>query len=208
MLDKILNFYYRALKNIKIEDSQWRLWCKRRKTLREKEEVIIESILTQQTNWNNVERAMNNLKNARRDSLDAIDKLSLRQLKFLIKPAGFYQIKATYLKNVARFFVQNGGIKNVEKIPTSSLRSQLLKIKGVGPETADSILLYAFNRLVFVIDAYTRRFVKEFKITNAKMNYSELQQYFMKKIPRNIFFYQKLHAIIVLYYKNKLKISL
>ena len=210
LLNKILSFYHQAQKQIKIEDSQWQLWCKPRKTLKEKEWVIIESILTQQTNWNNVEQAMANLENAKKDSLLAIYQTPSNKLKILIRPAGFYQIKAKYLKNVAKFFIQKGGIKNIEKEPAYILRNQLLQIKGVGFETADSILLYAFNRLVFVVDAYTKRWIKEFKIRipSGKRNYSELQKYFVKKIPKNVFLYQKIHAIIVLYYKNKLKISL
>jgi len=165
--------------------------------------VIIESILTQQTNWQNVEKAMANLKRKKKDSLRAIAALSKNKLAQIIKSSGFYQIKAGYLKNIARFFLKNGGVKKLEKLETEILRKKLLSIKGVGYETADSILLYGFNRPIFVIDAYTKRFVKNLKLKVGNLSYNHLQQFFMKVFPKNTFFYQKFHAIIVLYYKNK-----
>ncbi|MGB9848182.1 MAG: endonuclease III domain-containing protein [Minisyncoccia bacterium] len=203
MLKKLLLFYRKKLKKFPIKDSQWRLWCKSKKSPKEKEWVIIEAILTQQTNWRNVEKAMANLKKERKDSLTSINKLSKSQLAKLIKPSGFYQIKAEYLKNIARFFVKNGGIKNLEKLETEILRRKLLNIKGVGYETADSILLYVFNRPVFVVDAYTKRLVGELKLKIKNLSYNSLQKFFIKIFPRNVSFYQKFHAIIVLYYKNK-----
>jgi len=203
MLKTLLLFYQKNLKKFSIKDSQWRLWCKEKKSLKEKEWVIIESILTQQTNWQNVEKAMANLKRKKKDSLRAIAALSKNKLAQIIKSSGFYQIKADYLKNIARFFLKNGGVKKLEKLETEILRKKLLSIKGVGYETADSILLYGFNRPIFVIDAYTKRFVKNLKLKVGNLSYNHLQQFFMKVFPKNTFFYQKFHAIIVLYYKSK-----
>jgi len=203
MLKKLLSFYRKNLKKFSIKESQWRLWCKEKKSLKEKEWVIIESILTQQTNWQNVEKAMANLKREKEDSLKKIAAISKNKLSQIIKPSGFYQIKAGYLKNIAQFFIKNGGIKKLEKLETEILRKKLLSIKGVGYETADSILLYVFNRPIFVIDAYTKRFVKDFKLNVDNLSYHYLQQFFMKIFPKNPSFYQKFHAIIVLYYKNK-----
>ena len=202
MLNKTLDIYNKILKRQKIENSQWAFWCKQKKTNKEKEEVIIEAILTQQTNWNNVQKAMVNLKKAKKNSLRAINNTSLAKIQILIKPSGFYRLKAKYLKNLANFFIVNGGIKNLEKIPTDILRKKLLEINGVGNETADSILLYVFNRPIFVVDAYTKKWIKEFNLPVKNFSYIYLQKFFMKQLPKKTSFYQQFHAKIVLYYKN------
>ncbi len=199
--DKIINFYNQNNKTTKINDTQWSLWCKWEKSDQEKEEIIIESILTQQTNWNNVEKAFNNLKKAKKNSLDIINNTSKKELKKLIKPAGFYQRKVQYLKNIAKLFINNG-IINSQKISTNILRQNLLNIKGVGKETADSILLYAFNRPIFVIDNYTKKWLKDFKIPVKNPDYDYLQKFFSQQLPKKARFYQQFHAFIVLYYKN------
>jgi len=144
-------------------NGQWRLWRKRSKTLKEKEEILIGAILTQRTNWRNVELAMSNLKKAKINSLAGIYKLGEKKLAEFIKPSGFYRQKAKYLFGLAEFVVGRGGLAKIIKEPTKELRKELLDLKGVGPETADSILLYALERPVFVIDEYTRRLIKKKK---------------------------------------------
>lgn len=202
----LLSFYSHYQRKFSIQNSQWAQWCKPRKSKIEKERVIIESILTQQTNWQNVEKAMFNLKSAKSDNLTVILNTPKKRLEQLIKPAGFYRVKAKYLKNIASYFISRGGVKEVEKEKGELLRKELLAIKGVGKETADSILLYALRKKFFVIDAYIKKLVKDLKLPVEKFSYDYLQKFFIKIIPSDIDFYQKFHAIIVIYYKNnKLK---
>ena len=182
---------------------QWKLWCKRPKTEKEMEEVIIGAVLTQRTNWKNVQLAINNLKKAKINSLRGIYRTGKRSLAPLIKPAGFYQAKAGYLFNLAEYIVKNyGRLEGMKKEKLEKLREGLLKIKGIGPETADSILLYALDKPVFVIDEYTRRLVKGRKLSQ-NLSYDFLQKLFEKNLPRNFKLYQDLHALIVVNGKNK-----
>lgn len=188
---------------------QWTLWCKRPKNSREKEEVIIGAILTQNTNWQNVSRAIDNLREAKRLSLKSIyelgraDKLKLAEL---IRPAGFFNSKTNYLFNVAEYFLKNGGVQKVQKKDKAELRKEILALKGVGPETGDSILLYALNKTIFVIDEYTRRICVKYNISRKK-DYHYLQKLFTKNLPEDLATYQDLHALIVIAGKNKKKKS-
>ncbi|PIP16717.1 MAG: endonuclease, partial [bacterium (Candidatus Ratteibacteria) CG23_combo_of_CG06-09_8_20_14_all_48_7] len=177
---------------------QWSLWCKRPKTEKEKEQVIIESILTQRANWKNVQLATENLKKAGICSLKDILATETERLALLIRPSGFYRQKTERLKNLCRFILETcGGIKKIRKIPTDKLRAELLSLNGIGPETADDILLYAFQRPVFVIDEYTRRKAKELSLRKA-FSYQALQDLFEKSIRKNYRLYQDLHALIVI----------
>ncbi|MFO7882438.1 MAG: endonuclease III domain-containing protein [Kosmotogaceae bacterium] len=160
-------------------------------------EVIVGAVLTQNTNWNNVERAIDNLKKENILSPCKILEKSPGKLKKLIKPTGFYNAKESTLRRVTDFINNN----NINEMPTSTLRQKLLQIKGVGPETADSILLYAYNRPVFVIDAYTKRLVKRLKITNRR-KYDELQLFFQSALPKDKEIYAEFHALIVEHSKN------
>ncbi len=154
-------------------------------------ETIIGTILTQNTSWKNVAKAINNL---RKNDLIAVDKIiniNISKLKKLIRPAGYYNQKAERLKLIAKFFKKN---KNIT-------REKLLKIKGVGPETADSILLYAEKKPYFVIDAYTKRIFKRLGITN-KDSYNELQNLFTKNLKKDTKLFNEYHALIVNLGKN------
>lgn len=182
---------------------QWSLWCKRPKTKREKEEVIIGAILTQRTNWKNVELAMMNLRKAKAASLKKIyflGRKNPRKLANLIKPSGFYKTKARYLFDIARFFVKNGGIAAISRMSLGDLRLALCRIPGVGQETADSILLYALQKPVFVIDEYTRRLLSAKGLAQiAKTShYEKLQELFEKNLRRDWRLYQDFHALIVI----------
>ena len=185
---------------------QWRLWCKRPKTNKEREEVMIGAILTQRTSWRNVELALGNIKRARVLSIEKIYQLAKRNpefLKNLIKPAGFYKIKAQYLFNLTRFFVVNyGSLEIMKKVDPKELREKLLKVKGIGPETADSILLYALDKPIFVIDEYTKRLIKEKKLAE-KINYCLSQKLFEENLRKDFRLYQDFHALIVINGKNK-----
>ena len=147
--------------------------------------------------------AMENLRRAKADSLRGIYSLkSTRKLAPLIRPSGFYRNKAEYLFGVVKFFVEGGGIKKISKIPISDLRLALCSIKGVGPETADSILLYALDKPVFVIDEYTKRILIAKRISQS-VKYEELRKLFEDNLPRDFRLYQDFHALIVINGKNR-----
>ena len=184
---------------------QWKLWCKRPKTGREREEVIIGAILTQRTNWRNVELAINNLKRVKINSLKNIYRLGEKRLAPLIKPSGFYQTKAQYLFNLARSIIKDyGSLGRMKKMELKELREELLKLKGIGPETADSILLYALEKPIFVIDEYTKRLVKKHNLAT-KTDYYFLQKLFEENLRRDYRLYQDFHALIVIDGKNSRK---
>ncbi|MFH0854446.1 MAG: endonuclease [bacterium] len=198
--NKIINRYYQLKKQYIHHKGQWSLWQKRHKTELEKEEIIIGAILTQQTNWNNVSIAIKNLKTANLLSLKSIYNkfLNTENAQELIRPAGFYKQKTEYLLNTVRFIIEEyKTLKKMEKAPLEKLREELLKIKGIGEETADSILLYALEKPVFVIDEYTKRFCKKHNLSD-KFSYSHLQNLFEKSIPKDYKLYQDYHALIVI----------
>lgn len=182
---------------------QWSLWCKRPKTEREREEVLIGAILTQRTNWKNVELAMSNLKKAKAGSLKEIYRLGVKKVTPLIKPAGFYLTKAKYLAGLAGFIIENcGGVEGARKADPRKLREELLAQKGIGPETADSILLYALDKPSFVIDEYTRRLVKRQGLAR-NLSYDFLQNLFEKNLKRDFRLFQDFHALIVIDGKSR-----
>lgn len=182
---------------------QWLLWCKRPKTEREREEVLIGAVLTQRTNWKNVDLALNNLKKAKIGSLKDIYKLSAEKLAPLIKPAGFYLTKAKYLTGLAGFIIESyGGVEKARKANFHNLREALFEQKGVGSETADSILLYALDKPSFVIDEYTRRLVKKRGLAR-NLSYDFLQKLFEENLRRDFRLYQDFHALIVIDGKSR-----
>ena len=143
---------------------------------KERFEIIIGAILTQNTNWKNVEKAIFNLNKAKLVDINKIKKINQKKLASLIKPSGYYNQKAEKLKTAADFF---------SKIKSPS-REQLLDVKGIGPETADSILLYAFQKPFFVIDAYTKRIFSRIGICRQDIKYEDLQNLFHKNLNKNI----------------------
>jgi len=140
-------------------------------------EVIVGAYLTQNTNWTNVEKAMANLRRARVLSIKGMRELPLDQLQQLIRPSGYFRQKAEKLKTFIRFLDSNysGSLDRMFAQPTEKLRAELLALNGVGPETADSILLYAGNHPVFVVDAYTRRIFERHGIVAFKARYDEIR---------------------------------
>jgi len=184
----------------------WGLWCKRKKTDAEREEVMIGAILTQNTNWGNVRLAMANLSGENACSLKAIRKLAIKNidgLQTLIRPAGFFRQKAGYLAVLAEFCEKkHGGVNNMLKADPLVIRNELLSLKGIGPETADSILLYALHKPVFVIDEYTRRLVKKRRLAK-DISYEKLRALFEKNIKKDYRLYQDFHALIVVEGKKK-----
>lgn len=168
-------------------------------------EVIIGAILTQNTNWQNVEKAIASLKE--RDMLDceSIATSNLVQLGDIIRSSGSYMQKAHYLQQFSLFYYSNGKHKGLMKWPLSSLRSQLLAVHGIGPETADSILLYALDKPVFVIDAYTKRLFIRLGHFNHSLGYDSIQHYFQQRLPESLPLFQEFHALIVEHAKRYCK---
>ena len=140
-------------------------------------EVIVGAILTQNTAWTNVEKALINLREANALSLERVRRISRSELESLIRPAGFFRQKAERLKTFVEWLDQNyaGSLASMFAAPTDALRSALLEIKGIGRETADSILLYAGQHEIFVVDAYTRRIFERHEVTNPGVDYDELR---------------------------------
>ncbi len=152
-----------------------------------REEIVIGAVLTQATSWKNVEKALANLKAKGLLSFEGIMKTPLEELENLIKPSGYYKRKARLLKEVISF------LKPVSKVESVS-REELLSIKGIGPETADVILLYAGNRPEFVIDAYTKRIVK--RVFNIEGDYEDLKEWFQRSLPEDVEIFKEFHALL------------
>jgi endonuclease III related protein len=147
-------------------------------------EVIVGAYLTQNTAWTNVERALANLRAADALTVDAIRTIRLSRLERLIRPSGYFRQKAKRLKTFVAFLDQKyaGSLERMFSEPTIKLRDELLSLNGVGPETADSILLYAGNHPVFVVDAYTRRILDRHGIVPAKSDYEEIRDLFQNAL--------------------------
>jgi endonuclease III related protein len=140
-------------------------------------EVIVGAYLTQNTNWSNVEKAMLNLRRARQLSVSAMRATPIDELETLVRPSGYFRQKARNLKTFIAFLDErySGSLSRMFAQPTERLRTELLELNGVGPETADSILLYAGNHPVFVVDAYTRRVLLRHGIIGEKTGYEEIR---------------------------------
>ena len=177
------------------------------------DEIIIGAILTQNTNWTNVEKAIRNLKNQNICSLKDLSNMETEVLGEIIKPSGYYNQKAKRLINVAKEFVKLR-VKNQpplqqdnRRLPLRAWRGEmselwtarkiLLSINGIGPETADSILLYAFEKPIFVIDAYTIRVFSRLGLVFEKNTYDAYQDYFMKHLEHDVRLFNEYHALIV-----------
>ncbi|MEW6570918.1 MAG: endonuclease III domain-containing protein [Nitrospirota bacterium] len=162
-------------------------------------EVAVGAILTQNTNWGNVEKAINNLKRQRLLSARALNKMTEGNLSRVIKPAGYYNVKSKRLKSFVSFLVgeYRGSMRRMAKEKTDVLREKLLRINGIGPETADSILLYALEKPVFVIDAYTKRILSRHCIIGYDNSYDEFQELFHKSLQKDVKLYNEYHALLV-----------
>ena len=162
-------------------------------------EIITGAILTQNTNWANVEKAITNLKSADLLSPDKLYDLNISQLAELIRPAGYYNIKAKRLKSFVSWLFDNydGKLSNLEDLNTEKLRAELLAIKGIGHETADSILLYAFNRPIFVVDAYTARVAVRHRLIEPGADYEQLRELFQSNLPEDVQLFNEYHALLV-----------
>jgi endonuclease-3 related protein len=167
-------------------------------------EIIIGAILTQNTSWTNVEKAIKNLKKEKILTVRKLSRVPEKKLSRLIKPAGYYNIKSERIKNFLDFLnvAYRGSLNRMFGTETAVLRNELLGVKGIGPETADSILLYAGGRPVFVVDAYTKRIFSRHKYLHRDAEYEEVQNLFLKNLPPNPKLFNEYHALIVELGKN------
>ncbi len=167
-------------------------------------EVVIGAILTQNTNWKNVEKAIANLRQVDALTLEAILDLELAALEQLIRPSGFFRQKAERLQFFCRYLQEyhQGSLDHLFKRKLNLVREELLRLKGIGPETADSILLYAGQRPSFVVDAYTYRLFGRLGVLSGKEKYPEVRDFFMSHLPQDIQLYNEYHALIVIHCKD------
>jgi endonuclease III related protein len=162
-------------------------------------EVMVGAILTQNTAWSNVEKAIASMKAEDVMTPESVAAIDIRKLRQLIRSSGYYNQKADRLKLYVRYFLAEygGAIKKMAAEDTAALRSKLLALKGIGPETADSILLYALGKPVFVVDAYTRRAFARLGFIPPDADYHSTQQFFTARLPRDLALYNDFHAQIV-----------
>jgi len=162
-------------------------------------EVIIGAVLTQNTAWGNVEKAIENIKAAGALSIEKLYKTPDEILAEWIRPSGYYNLKTKRLKALIRFVkdVYGGNLDRMAKTPVKDLREQLLGVYGIGQETADSILLYALNKPVFVVDAYTHRIFSRHHVIEQCASYEEVQRVFTDNLPRDVQLYNEYHALVV-----------
>ncbi len=162
-------------------------------------EVMIGAILTQNTSWPNAQKAINNLKKNALLKPPKLYKLSHKRLTALIKSAGYYNIKARRLKEFLRFLFKSykGNLTKMSLKDTKELRQQLLSVNGIGPETADSILLYALDKPVFVVDAYTKRILSRHRLVREGADYIEVQNLFMQNLKKDVKLFNEYHALLV-----------
>lgn len=165
-------------------------------------EIMVGAVLTQNTAWTNVERAITNLKQAKALSPEVIVKAPPQRLAAWLKPSGYFNIKAQRLKAMCQWLIEQGGIRQIAKRPTTELRHALLVVHGIGPETADDILLYAFDRPVFVIDAYTRRVFRRLGLIRGTEDYETLRHLFESALGGDVRLFNEYHALIVVHGKD------
>ena len=162
-------------------------------------EIAVGAILTQNTNWGNVEKAIENLKRDEVLNVESINNMKTERLASLIKPAGYFNVKAKRLKAFISFLRNeyHGSLKRMKKEEMQTLRVRLLQVHGVGPETADSILLYALEKPVFVIDAYTKRILSRHILMEYDKSYEEFQKIFHSFLKRDVKLFNEYHALFV-----------
>jgi len=162
-------------------------------------ECILGAILTQNTSWKNVEKAFENLKSRGLLSVEKLDSIPTKKLANLIRPSGYFNQKAIKIKAFISYVKKtyNGDLDKMFDEDTHELREKLLRIKGIGPETADSILLYALKKPVFVIDAYTYRILSRHSMIPNEISYQEMQDLLMDSLPEDIQVFNEYHALLV-----------
>jgi endonuclease-3 related protein len=170
-------------------------------------EIMVGAILTQNTAWSNVERAIGNLVAKNKLQPRAIIKARHDHLANWLRPSGYFNIKARRLKSFCRWYVGAGEYAGLDRLETAALRAALLGVKGIGPETADDILLYAFGRPVFVIDAYTRRLFARLGLFTGTEDYDTLRLGFERVLGPDVDLFNEYHALIVRHAKEVCRVK-
>jgi endonuclease III related protein len=167
-------------------------------------EIIVGAVLTQNTSWKNVEKAIDNLKQHNALDIETLYKMDKKTLALIIKSSGFYNIKSNRLKNLINVIYDDylSNISNLKMLSVLEVRNRLLAVNGIGKETADSIILYALNKPIFVIDVYTKRFLKNHRIYDGQNDYDAIQDFFMRNLPENTYLFNEFHALIVYLCQN------
>jgi endonuclease III related protein len=162
-------------------------------------EVMVGAVLVQNTAWRNVERAIENLREASLMSPEALYALSESELAELIRPAGYFQVKARRLRNLLRLVIEeyDGSLDAMFAADLATLREQLLAVSGIGPETADAILLYAAHKPTFVVDTYTHRVLARHGWIGYDADYHEIKDHFQSSLPPDERLYNEYHALLV-----------
>ncbi len=160
---------------------------------------MVGALLTQNTAWSNVERAIGQLKRARALSARKLARLRPSVLQRLVRSSGYFRQKAAVLQGFSQWYLSRyrGSHRVMFRAPLGALREELLAVKGIGPETADSILLYAGEQPIFVIDAYTRRIFHRHRLIKGGESYEQLQRFVMERLPRHAQLYNEFHALLV-----------
>ncbi len=165
-------------------------------------EIMVGAVLTQNTAWTNVEHAITNLKRAKVLAPEAIMAAPHARLARWLKPSGYFNVKAKRLKAMCRWLVGQGGVRALARLDTHDLRAALIAVYGIGPETADDIVLYAFERPVFVIDAYTRRLFRRLGHIRGDEGYETLRHLFENTLGPDMPVFNEYHALIVAHGKD------
>ena len=162
-------------------------------------EMMVGAVLTQNTSWNNVEKAILNLKEKSLLSIQNLSQIPSSLLAEYIRPSGYYNLKAKRLKNLINCIVDkyNGDITTLFSLDTETIREELLMVKGIGLETADSIVLYGAERPLFVVDTYTHRIVTRHGLIEEEAGYNDLQSFFMDNLSHDVDLFKEFHALIV-----------
>ena len=173
-------------------------------------EVMVGAILTQNTAWTNVEKAITNLKQANALNPESIVHAKHELLVEWLRPSGYFNIKAKRLKNFCNWYLQQGGYKPLQRLDDDELRHAVLSVNGVGPETADDIVLYAFDRPVFVIDAYTRRIFSRLGLIDQDLGYETLRHLFEQQLhneKNKVALFNEYHGLIVSHAKEHCRVK-
>ena len=165
-------------------------------------EIVVGAVLTQNTAWSNVERAITRLRSRDMLSPDAVLAAEHDALADAIRPSGYFNVKARRLRSVCAFLDDAGGLQEFARHDLQAQRSGLLAVHGIGPETADDILLYALEQPVFVIDTYTRRLLQRYRLASGDEPYESLRAGFERALQGDVHTYQQYHALIVMHAKE------
>lgn len=170
-------------------------------------EMMVGAVLTQAVNWENASKAITNLKEEGVLNLSSLQEISLQDLSQLIKPSGYYRIKARRLKSLLSFIHREwqGDITRLKEGSLYEHRSRLLKVWGLGPETVDAILLYAGGYPIFVVDTYTIRILGRLGLLARDSSYTTVQRYFMQNLPEDVHLFSSYHALLVVFGKDLCK---